>query len=540
LLYALEKKALDTENILSVLKRRRHLAFRAFENREEHLSAYISAAGRALKLYPHSSQVSAVAAETLILGARPLPGEAAAELRELAGTVSGTYQDLSLAFLVYSGDMGDPASALSLPRELFPLICSLAQGEEREKYLVNSCLRVILENKTGEATLMVNSLFESTPLRDETIRFGGEFFYDHGNYLRAAELFSAFTDDRGLSRQADALWLAGFTEAARGLWRMAVSQNRSTSEPAFGEIEASAIKARSYYNLAATAPSGQEAIRWLEQLFAAGADYQAGQVFGVIRYSRLLPQDRALAILERTDREGLYDLELLRRRSESWPIDRTVAETWLMLTRHPGDERLFEWAVWYFDFQHRYEETLLALQNAENNNVEGPWAALHRSLAMVRSGQFGEAEQTLRSIVRSPEESRKTLGRRQQPLWQASADLGVLLERRRDFEEALQYYEIASNQLLALQAGPAGSWTQPLVEPPDEPPAEKGEGESAGGISTERRDAAKIQLCIARVLRSLGKTQESIRVLDYALDLDPENLEARMEKRRLDPNRSFS
>jgi tetratricopeptide (TPR) repeat protein len=541
LLYALEKKALDTENILSVLKRRRHLAFRPSEQREQHLSAYISAAGRAQKLFPHSSQVSALAAEAIILSARPLPGEAAAELSELAALLYGTFQDLSLAFSVYSGAMSDPAAALSLPRELFPLICSLAQGEEREKYLVNSCLRTILENNPREAMLMVNSLFESTPLLDGTIRFGGEFFYDHGNYLRAAEFFSSFTDDQSLARQADSLWLAGFIEAARGLWRAAVSQNR-TSVPGFEEIDVSAIKARSYYNLASTAPNGQESGHWLEQLFAAGADYQPGQVFGIIRYSRLLPQDKALAVLERTQRdlEGLYDLELLRRRNESWTVDRAVAETWLMLNRHPEDGRLFEWAVWFFDFQRRYEETVMALRNAGNNQVEGPWAALHRAFALMRSSKFKEAEQALRSIVRSPQETGKAPGRFHQPLWQASADLAMLLERQRDYQEALQYYEIASNQLLGLQAGSqADAMADALVEPPDRLPDEGEGGLPAAGISVERRDAARIQLCIARVLRSLGKNQESIRVLDYALDLDPGNLEAKMEKRRLGAERSI-
>ncbi|MDR2073704.1 MAG: hypothetical protein LBP60_09780 [Spirochaetaceae bacterium] len=39
---------------------------------------------------------------------------------------------------------------------------------------------------------------------------------------------------------------------------------------------------------------------------------------------------------------------------------------------------------------------------------------------------------------------------------------------------------------------------------------------------------------IARCLRSLGREAESRRILDYALDLDPDNLEAALEKRRLE------
>jgi hypothetical protein len=514
LLDALEKKAMDTENLLSVLKRRRNLAFHAPRDREQYLSSYISAAGRARKSFPHSSQIGALAAETLVLSESPAAG-IAAELRELALLISRNYQDLSLCFSVYSGSMSDPTLAMSLPKELFPLLCSLAQGEEREKYLVNLCIRTLLDNNAQEATAMVNSLFENTPpLMEQTILFGAEFFYDHGNYLRSAELFSAFSDNQNMSRQGDALWLAGFIDSARGLWQATLSRNR-TEEEVFGEDNASAVKARASYNLAATAPTINDAEHWLEELFSYGSEYEPGQIFGVIRYSRILPLDKAILVLEQTDfpKEGLFDLELVRRRSQNWTVDRTVAETWLLLNRHPADGRLYEWAVWYFDFQRRYEETALALRNTGINRVEGPWSALHRAYAMLRQDQLSDAEQTLRSIVRSPESTRAP-GRFQQPLWQARADLGLLLEKKRNYEEALQCYEIAAGQLAGL--------------------FNYGEGRSAAKITPEQRDAARVQVYIARVFRTMGKTQESIRALDYALDLDPDNMEAKLEKRRFE------
>jgi tetratricopeptide (TPR) repeat protein len=513
LLDTLEKKALDTENVLSVLKRRRFQAFRAPRDREQYLSSYINATGRARKSFPHSSQIGALAGEALVLSG-PLSTQTAAELRELALLISVNYQDLSLVFSVYSGSMADPAMAMSLPKELFPLLCSLAQGEEREKYLVNLCIRTLLEDNAQEATAMANSLFETIPLLEQTILFGAEFFYDHGNYLRAAELFSVFSDDQTMGRQGDALWLAGFIDSARGLWQTLLSRNR-TVEEVFGQDNASAVKARASYNLAATAPTVNDAERWLEELFSYGSEYEPGQVFGVIRYSRLVPLDKAIVILDQTDnaKEGLFDLELVRRRSANWTVDRTVAETWLLLNRHPADGRLYEWAVWYFDFQRRYEETALALRNTGINRVEGPWSALHRAYAMLRQGQLTEAEQTLRSIVRSPESARAP-GRFQQPLWQARADLGLVLEKLRNYEEALQCYEIATGQLAGL--------------------FNYGEGRSATKITPEQQDAAKVQVYIARVFRTVGKTEESLRALDYALDLDPENMEAKLEKRRFE------
>jgi tetratricopeptide (TPR) repeat protein len=543
LLNSLEKKALDTGNVLSVLKRRRFAALHDASGGDAYLEAYIEAAERVRQLYPHSAQIGALAAEALILNAagRPLLEEEAAELQELAVLMSGgALQDLSLACSVYSGVMGDPASARFLPRELFTLLCSLTNGEERERYLVNACIRTLLEEDaagtggvvnggTGgrEAVAMVNALFDSPPLLDETFRFGGEFFYDHGNFLRAAELFSVFTDDQGLARQSDALWLGNFVEQARILWRVAAS-GPAVSDPAAGAAafdaagpadsgvsDAASLRVRDLYNLAATEPDAGEAGQWLEQLFAADSAGLPGRVFGVIRYSRLVPLNQALVILEGTDRaEGLFDLELLRRKSESWTVDRTVAETWNLLNRHSGDSRLFEWAAWYFDFQRRYDEALLVLRNAAINRVEGPWSGLHRAFAQLRAGDLDEAEKTLRSIIRSPGEGGVD---RQRPLWQAPACLGLLLEKRGNFREALECYETAAGRLAA------GGKLLP-----------EDLGIPAAGIAAERRDAARIQVRIAGVLRSLGRGPESRRPLEYALDLDPENLEARLELRRLD------
>jgi tetratricopeptide (TPR) repeat protein len=576
LLNSLEKKALDTENVLSVLKRRRFPALHEVPGREAYVEAYIEAAERVRQLYPYSAQVGALAAEALILSTagRPLSGEAAVKLQDLAALMSrGALQDLSLACSVYSGAMGDPASARFLPGELFPLLCSLTRGEERERYLVNACIRILLDEPAGSrqtAVAMVNSLFSETdrgsagnsaPLLPETFRFGGEFFYDHGNFLRAAELFSVFTDDRGLARQGDALWLGNFVEQARVLWRTAASGAVSAAGAAAVETAGSltngtedgtdpaSVRVRVLYNLAATAPDPREEGQWLEQLLG-GTDSAKlpGRVFGIIRYSRIAPLDRALLVLEETDlNEGLFDLELLRRKSEGWTVDRTVAETWMLLNRHPGDPRLFEWAAWYFDFQHRYDETLLVLRNAGINRVEGPWSGLHRAFAQVRENALDEAEKTLQSIVRSPGEAGKGPGRRQQPLWQAAADLGLLLEKRGNLQTALEYYEIAAGQLAAVQLAAsqltAGQLTADQLAA-DQLAAEgklpvEDSGIPAAGVVPERRDAARIQLCIAGVLRSLGQEPESRRALEYALDLDPENLEARLELRRLDAGRGI-
>jgi tetratricopeptide (TPR) repeat protein len=162
-----------------------------------------------------------------------------------------------------------------------------------------------------------------------------------------------------------------------------------------------------------------------------------------------------------------------------------VAETWLLLNRHPGDGRLYQWGAWYFDLEKQYGETTRLMRAADLNHVSGPWMDLHGAFRAIRENRLDEAEALLRRIPdhKSP--------------WQISANMGRLLEVRRSASSALDYYEIAAAQ----------------VKNP--------------------RSAARVQIRIARCLRTLGQERESRRVLEYTLDLDPDNLSAQLELRRL-------
>jgi tetratricopeptide (TPR) repeat protein len=506
LLNSLEKKAQDTENHLSVLKRRRALTG---GGAKEAFVSYAEAAERAGKFYPYSGQIAALRSESIILfwtsersgistGSGIPDGAEREKILELTALMNeGALNELALAFSVYSGVMGDPAVARLLPAELFSLLCMAAEGEERERYLVNFAIRNLLGGNVPEALSQVDALFAGPPLRDETWLFGAEFFYDHGNFVRSAELFSHFTDDRGIARQADALWLAGFAESAETLWKMAGVDGRPGD-----------ARSRSLYNLASVSPSPDEQQIWLEMLFQDDLPYEPGRVFALIRFSRLVPPDRALAILEKTDRsEGLFDLELLRRQSESRSVDKTVAETWVLVNNHPRDPRLYQWAAWYFDFQRRYGETALLLVQAERSGVKEPWIDLHKAFALIRENKLPEAEKLLHAV-----EEQGGYGR----LWQIPANLALILDLRRNPREALELYEIAAG----LQADVVSR-----LRPVDA---------AAGAAAPELKAAARVQTRIARCLRSLGREAESRRVLDYALDLDPDNLEAELEKRRLE------
>jgi hypothetical protein len=51
----------------------------------------------------------------------------------------------------------------------------------------------------------------------------------------------------------------------------------------------------------------------------------------------------------------------------------------------------------------------------------------------------------------------------------------------------------------------------------------------------DKKAASEIQFRISRCLRALGRSGEIRRVLEYALDLNPDNLNARHELRRISP-----
>jgi tetratricopeptide (TPR) repeat protein len=502
----LEKKALGVESHLAVLKRRRALAFRD----PRFNSPYQRAAERSAAAFPYSQPLAAVALEALLREAPGIDGERAKQMEDYAGRISETrLMPLVLACHILSGAMKDPATAAGLPNRdaLFTFALPFFSGEsswgKNEKLLADLTILRILDGDLAGASAGINDLLNPSlngeAAAPEIQRFAAEFFYDYGNPRRAAELLARFSDAGSLARQADALWLADIPGGARNIWTVL------TAPHAPGQTDTPPeIRTRSLYNLAASAPDKTEEAAWLNRLLAEGRQQNAagsgplspapggqgesGYVYGIIRYTRLLDGPRAQAILEEGELRNhpLLDLELLRRRRETWPVDRLIAETWLLLGRHPEDERLYQWGAYFFDYQRRYEETVQALKNAGYHNLDGYWADLHRALAMIREGRYDEGENLLKTIPPSA------------GIWQAPANNGRILEARRSPAAALEYYE------------------------------------TAAAMVKNGKAAAGIQLRIAQCLRALGRDRESRRVLEYTLDLDPENLNARLELRRLD------
>jgi tetratricopeptide (TPR) repeat protein len=334
----------------------------------------------------------------------------------------------------------------------------------------------------GAANSRIVSLIGSGDASQRGLRFGAEYLYDT-NPLRAAELFSQFSDAPSLGRMADSLWLADFRESAVEIWTLLISPplEPQSSGVEYGPIPQD-LKVRSLYNLASVSEEEEKKLGYYRELFREAP----GHVYGIIGYSRLFDRDRAESILtEQNSGQALLDLELVRRRLEGWEIKRTVAETWLLLGRHPREEGIYRWGAWFFDRQRQFPETALLLRQARMNGIEDPTLVLHDVFRLVRENLLTEAETLL------VEQGENT------SLWQIPANLGLIAESRRSLSPALDYYERAAS------------------------------------LTKNRLSEAKVRLRIARCLRMLGRDGESRQELEHILELDPENLNARLEFRRL-------
>jgi tetratricopeptide (TPR) repeat protein len=207
-------------------------------------------------------------------------------------------------------------------------------------------------------------------------------------------------------------------------------------------------------------------------------------VYATNRYSRLLNRNEALTLLKATEKDSLIALEMHRRQAESQALDKSIAETWILLDTYPDDERMYRWAAYYYDYQRRPAETEILIKWAETRNITGAWLNLHRGLSLIRANRLDDAEAYLQAI---PADS---------AFWQAPANIALIREARRSPTTAMEYYQKALDRL------------------PDQV------------------NAARLQLHISHCLRSLGRELDSRAALEQSLKLDPDYLDARIELRR--------
>jgi len=499
----LELKAEGVESWLSILKRRRQIA--ALDHR--HIQAYRQSTKRAALAFPYSEPIAIIAAAALIHEAA-ITGEGEEELREILPLLSSSRNaPARLSFHVLLDDFKDPRrAAANLPREFLEPELLPLPAVSAAKIVPNLVIMKILAGDIYGAGSTINATFARGGLSyqpsNEFIRLAAEYFYDFGDVLRSAELFSMLPDEDALSRQADALWLAAYDQNARNIWAILA-----------------ATQTRALYNYAISSQSQTEAGEQYEILIKRTGAHDLYHQYGVIRYSRLMEVPRALVFLnaERaqnhdtkpTDTEppteplieqpaaqppqatlsidALFDLEILKRRTKIAEIARLFAEIWLLLDRYPGEEDLYQWGAWFFALQRNTTESALLLRAANRHNFTGHWKDIYDALLLINEGNLDAAEEELSPIPLNNE------------TWVAAANLGRIYEARQSPARALASYEkafaIISNNTLIAGWKEAGS---------------------------------RLQVRIAYCHRLMGKDSESRRAMEYALSLNPDNINARL------------
>jgi len=433
------------------------------------LENYRKSVDNAAQAYPMSQPVAAIAAGALVKDTA-VNSEAEEKLRVwLPLFTDPAFNTLRLGLHVILGDFKNPERAEAIPAAVF--------SDGTEIITIDLAILKILKGDVLQATADIQTILHSPSPAADSLRLAGEFYYDFGDLQRSAEIFSFIGDEKARIREADALYLAGFHDSAKSIWSM-LSDDNPPNE-------------RSLYNLGVTAKESGQAAAWFEKLVKADSfPAPAERQFGLIRYSRLLDFPQAVAALENT--EGLsprlhpfVDLELCRRQSEQRELGRQLAETWLLLDRHSENEELYQWAAWLFMFQRGFSEAKILINRIDNLQFTQPWAQVSRTVQLMIDGDIETAEETLRLI---PAEDAQ---------WIVYANLGRILEAQRSHRHALEQYKLAAAK----------------IENP--------------------KTAAKIQLRIARCFSALGSPVEAHLALEYALDLDPGNLTARLELERL-------
>jgi len=459
----LEKKAISVESWLSILKRRRILA----KNHTQSEEIYRSSINKALKAYPKSEPIITIAAADLIKNTA-ITREIESQLRDwLPFIMEPSFNNLRLSLYVLLGDFNSPQKAQSLPANLY--------SDGTESVSINLAILKVLRGDYHGAASDIQTFLSNEPSL-QMIRFAAEYNYDFGDILRSAELFALLNTDEAMIRQADALYLAGFPQNAQALWLMLANSQNEVS----------------LYNLAVTSEDSDAAADYLEQLVSLDTESVSNsREFGLIRYSRLFDNAKALTLLRGSNKFSpndypYIDLEICKRIVQGQNPAFQIAQTWLLLDRHEKNIELYQWACRLFLFQRCYDEAVILLNRMDQLQIKEKWVDVYKALYLMVEGKLDTAEELIRPLLF------------QEPEWYDFANYALILEAMRSFGRAFEQYKLAVEKLQ-----------------PSNP--------------QDNKFAARIQIHIARCFTALKRQADARQALLYALELDPDNLTASLE-----------
>jgi tetratricopeptide (TPR) repeat protein len=284
-------------------------------------------------------------------------------------------------------------------------------------------------------------------------------------------------------------------------------------------------RVKALYNLARTSQYNDGIRQWTDALLALDPNHKAGTIL----HSRTMGDAQAKDFLSRAGSAAagslgsgsaasgssaahadsadgaLLSLESVRRASPNQEALRTVAQIWLLIEKYPQDGRLYRWGAYYFQTMAFFEELQQLLSMAALHGLSGDqafWIDLHRGLEAMRLGQLNLAEQRLAASYEGWAD------------WRVPANLGRIKESQLSVAKALELY------------GTAISLGRTDRRPTGLPLAQEGTRASAEELSI-------LHQRMARCYAALGRAADARRALESALEINPDNREARMELRKM-------
>jgi len=410
---SLRANGLGVESDLSLLKRRRVLARL---KPGVYGAAYLKAALAASERFSNLEVTAVVVVDAALMSVESRP-ETATTLKNYAVRLSpDSFGALKTLCFTRLGELSAPSSRLSPASFLAAADAYVGHRPEVAAELtVNAAIAAFLSDDTllGR-TIIRDRLSRLDDLSPAVLRFLAEASYDFGDPLEAASLFSRIAGDENIIRRADALYLAGMTAEARGVW----------SSAAAGKNAGFAL-----YNLASLSSTSEEALSFARRLYSASPDFAPG----VVLYSRLSGEAEGRAILssaaEKT-KDVCIDLEAVRIDAPRVGIARTQARLWLLMNKEPAFEAAARWAAWYFATNGLSDESKRVAHAYREVVGSAQWTDFHVALNAARAGKLEEAEKAFERAASSGD-------------WRPVANSAVVYEARRSPGEALKRYRIA-------------------------------------------------------------------------------------------------
>ncbi|GMO27068.1 MAG: hypothetical protein Ta2B_07620 [Termitinemataceae bacterium] len=541
LLAALQAKSVGAESHISVLKRYRVLA----KTYNEYIYDYFNLVEIASEKFQHSALLSVLRAEALIWESTALSedGKAQADYAKRNAKLINLAQVLvnngplsantffPIAFSIYAAsgsfDTLDSTQQVNRASDIFAGFIRSEKDKDKnlyEKTTINAALLNMAADDIQSVSVTLLPLDTKTLQYENSKRFIAEYSYDFANPVLAAELWSSLTNEHDIARAADAFVLADDIEGAKYLWLLLTlkTSNENTPPttsrlheesglPIVKQISESVhqLRTRCFYNLASVSADISDKRNYLQQLFMAEAATDlntSSYIFAVIAWSRILEDDIAIPFLQNilenrlplvsenqmsTQFVGIVDLELFRRNIKTIPVNKSIADTWLLLNRHSYDTNIYNWAAWYFEFMRRNEDLVSLKHFASQHKVDSPQLMFVDALDLIVSDHKAAALKLLSDLQNDGYKN-----------WAHSANAGLIYEAQRQYTAALGEYSNAI-QVIELR----------IKKIPE-------------------HDAARVFLRAAHCYAILGNKELQRSHLERALEIAPNNVEVKLQLKK--------